>query len=157
MKRAYKRWTNEEDLVIINLRKEGKTIKEIATTLNRSVGSITGRVQYLLSSNKIEKWESKLDYAKIADYVSKNPGNIKEAFRKYAKTSGYSINTISRAYYQKKQSCGKVRIKDSGNLFIVLGKTGHTINNEKITNRIQKSTLWQKIKRFLFEPHYFNK
>lgn len=157
MKRAYKRWTNEEDLVIINLRKEGKTIKEIATTLNRSVGSITGRVQYLLSSNKIEKWESKLDYAKIADYVSKNPGNIKEAFRKYAKTSGYSIKTIAKAYYQKKQPCGRIRIKDSGNLFIVLGKTGHTTNNEKNTNRIQKSTLWQKIKRFLFEPHYFNK
>ena len=157
MKRAYKRWTNEEDLVIINLRKEGKTIKEIATTLNRSVGSVVGRIHTLLLSNKIEKHESKLDYAKIADYVSKNPGNIKEAFRKYAKTSGYSIKTISKAYYQKKQSCGRVRIKDSGNLFIVLGKTGHTTNNEKNTNRIQKSTLWQKIKRFLFEPHYFNK
>lgn len=157
MKRAYKRWTNEEELVIIRLRKEGKSIKEIATTLNRSVGSITGRVHYLLSSNKIEKWESKLDYAKIADYVSKNPGNIKEAFRKYAKTSGYSIKTISKAYYQKNQPCGRIRIKDSGNLFIVLGKTGYTTNNEKITNRIQKSTLWQKIKRFLFEPHHFNK
>ena len=133
MKRAYKRWTNEEDLVIINLRKEGKTTKKIAITLNRSVGSITSRIQYLLSSNKIKKYESKLDYAKIADYVSKNPGNIREAFRKYANKSGYSLKTISKAYYQKKQPCGRVRVKDSGNLFIVLGKSGHTINNEKNT------------------------
>lgn len=157
MKRAYKRWTNEEDLVIIRLRKEGKTIKEITTMLNRPKGSVTSRVQYLLSSGKIKKRESKLDYAKIADYVSKNPGNIREAFRKYANKSGYSLKTIAKAYYQKKQPCGRIRIKDSGNLFIVLGKTGHTTNNEKNTNRIQKSTLWQKIKRFLFEPHHFNK
>lgn len=149
MKRAYKRWTNEEDLVIINLRKEGKTTKKIAITLNRSVGSITSRIQYLLSSNKIKKYESKLDYAKIADYVSKNPGNIREAFRKYANKSGYSLKTISKAYYQKKQPCGRVRVKDSGNLFIVLGKSGHTINNEKNTNIIKKSNLWQKIKKCL--------
>ena len=31
--KKYKRWTNEEESVIISMRAEGKTIKEIATVL----------------------------------------------------------------------------------------------------------------------------
>lgn len=150
----HKRWTNEEDLVIISMRKEGKTLKEIATKLNRTYGSIVGRVHYLINTCSIEKKKSnnktsRLNSEVLLGYIANSPGNLHEAFRKYAKDYNLSPKYIKNRYYAKNRK-GKQRIKDSGAVFTIVSKTGHTLNNSKNTNVIHKSNLWQKIKTWLY-------
>ena len=149
MKSAYKKWTNDEELVVISMRKEGKSIKEIAKQLNRPFYSVSNKCNRLIATKKIEPRRSKMDYDKIGEFVSKNPGNITEGFRQYSAYSGFAVASIANAYYQKKQPGQKIRVKDRGELFTVIGKAGHTINNSKNTCIIKKKNLWQKIKKYL--------
>lgn len=145
------RWTNEEDLVIISMRAEGKTIKEISTALNRTKGAVQMRISGLINQCKLEKKGTnvpRIDFDKVGKYVSENPGNISEALRKYAKDYNCSYNSIKTAYYKGWNS--KKRVKDRGTLFTVVGKKGHTINNSKNTKHQRRSNLWNKIKEWLF-------
>lgn len=141
----YKKWLREEELVISKLRKEGLTTKEIAKQLNRSITSVSSRITQMIGRCELEKKSTKhkaIDYDKVGEYVSKNPGNIQEAFRQYAKDYGFSVNSIHYAYYSKKQK--KRRIKDGKALIVVVGSNGHTING-KNTEEVYKSTLWQTV------------
>lgn len=146
-----KRWTNEEELVIISMRAEGKTSVEIADKLNRSVWSVRNRIKKLINECKIELKQthsSPLDYDKIGEYVANNPGNIQAAFRRYAKTYGCSVSAVHNAYYNK-HGRRRQRVKDRGNLFTLVGQKGHTINNSKICNNVKRSNLWLKMKDWL--------
>lgn len=148
--RVYKKWTNEEELVIISMRAEGKTAEEISKKLNRSIYSTSNRIRKLINECRVELKEthsSPVDYDKIGEYVSKNPGNIQKAFRQYAKKYGCSVSTVHSAYYSKTRK--KQRIKDRGALFTLVGKNGHTINNSKVSNNIKKSNLWTRMKEWL--------
>ena len=145
-----KRWTNEEDRVIISMRAKGNTSIEIAKKLDRSVWSVRNRIKRLINECKIElkqSHSSPIDYDKIGEYVANNPGNIQAAFRRYAKTYGCSVSTVHHAYYYKKSN--KQRVKDRGNLFTLVGQKGHTINNSKNCNNIKRSNLWSKMKDWL--------
>ena len=51
----YKKWSAEEDSVISRMRAEGKSIREIAKSLNRSFSSVQGRVRILLGECKLQK------------------------------------------------------------------------------------------------------
>lgn len=152
--KKYKRWTNEEDLVIISMRSEGKTLKEIATKLNRTYGSIVGRVRHLISTCSIEKKKgsnkiSKIDSDVLLDYIANSPGNLHEAFRKYAADYGLSAAYVENRYYAKNRK-GIQRVKDLGTVFTVVSKTGHTLNNSKNTTKMYKSNLWEKWKAWLY-------
>lgn len=150
-KRVIKKWTNDEELVIISMRAEGKTAEEISKKLNRSVYSINGRIRKLINECRVELKETHsapVDYDKIGEYVSKNPGNLQKAFRQYATKYGCSVRTVSNAYYSRTRS-KKQRVKDRGTLFTVVGKNGHTVNNSKVTNNIKRSNLWSKMKDWL--------
>ena len=58
MKRGkYKKRTNEEELVIISMRAEGKSVKEIATALGRTLPSTQHFINKLINECKIEKLE----------------------------------------------------------------------------------------------------
>lgn len=151
--KKYKKWTNEEDLVIISMRKKGKTIREIAAKLGRTEGTVSMRCSKLISECRISKKfggiPSKLNYKKIGECVSKNPNNIRAAFKKYAEEKGVSWRTVENAYYEKKQPLGKIRVKDMGNWFTVIGKKGHTITNDKNSNNLKSSNLWARLKELL--------
>lgn len=153
MKRGkYKKRTNEEELVIISMRAEGKSAKEIATALGRSVVSTRHFINKLINECKIEKKSSskysKINKEELVNLIAKNPGNIREAFRKYAEKTGLSINTIHHAYYCKANT-NKKRIKDSTTILTVVSKYGHTNNNSKNTTNIARSNIWLKIKDWL--------
>jgi IS30 family transposase len=154
MKRGkYKKWTNEEELVIISMRADGKTSIEIAKKLNRTPDSVRGRVKKLINECKIELKQTKsspLDYDKIGEYVSKSPGNISKAFRKYANDYGCSVNSVHGAYYCRTNK-SKQRVKDRGNFFTVVGKNGHTTGNSKNTTNVKRSNLWTKVKDWLLQ------
>ena len=152
-KREYKKWTNNEELVIISMRADGKTAVEIAKKLNRSDWSVRARIKKLINECKIELKHSKsspLDYDKIGEYVSKNPGNIRKAFRKYANDYGCSVNSVHCAYYCRTNK-SKQRVKDRGNFFTVVGKNGHTTGNSKNTTNVKRSNLWTKVKDWLLQ------
>ena len=154
MKRGkYKKWTNNEELVIISMRAEGKTAVEIAKKLNRTPDSVRSRVKKLINECKVELKHSKsspLDYDKIGEYVSKSPGNISKAFRKYANDYGCSVNSVHCAYYCRTNK-SKQRVKDRGNFFTVVGKNGHTTGNSKNTTNVKRSNLWTKVKDWLLQ------
>lgn len=149
-KRHYKKWTNDEDLVIISMRAANKTSIEISKELGRSFWSVRNRIKKLINECKVELKQTRsapLDYDKIGDYVARNPGNIQNAFRKFAKDNGCSVSSVHSAYYCKSRR--KQRVKDSGNFFTLVGKTGHTTNNSKICNSVKRSNLWTKLKEWL--------
>lgn len=169
----YKKWSAEEDSVISRMRAEGKSIREIAKTLNRSFSSVQGRVRILLGECKLQKIvitgysrsvkpkttgtkktkKSKIDAQKVLQYVSETPWNISSAFRKYSEESGIPVKTINNAYYCK--SSRRTRIKDMGPALSVVGIAGHTVNNGKNTNALcVPSSLWQKIKYWVW--HFFS-
>lgn len=153
MNRKCKKWTNEEELVIISMRKEGKTLKEIAFKLGRTPSAVGVKCHQLINACKLEKKvggvTSKINYEKIGKYVSESPNNIRLAFKKYGNESGYSWQTIASAYYHKKQHRGRTRVKDAGNWFTIIGQKGHTISNNKIGKSIKRSNLWTKLKDLL--------
>jgi predicted transcriptional regulator len=55
MSKNYKKWTAEEELVISRMRKEGKTIKEIAKSLNRTESSVTFRIHQMINCCTLQK------------------------------------------------------------------------------------------------------
>ena len=169
----YKKWSAEEDRVISRMRTEGKSIREIAKVLNRSFCSVQGRVKILLGECKLQKIvitgysrsvkpktisikrgkKSKIDAKKVLQYVSETPWNISSAFRKYSEESGIPVKTIADAYYCR--SSHRTRIKDMGPALSIVGTNGHTTNNSKNTNTLYRSSsLWQKIKRWIWQ--YFS-
>ena len=152
-KRSYKKWTNEEDLVIISMRSKNKTAIEIAEKLNRSVWSVRARIKKLINECKVELKQTKsvpLDYDRIGEYVSKSPGNISKAFRKYADDYGCSVSSVHCAYYCRSNKSKQKRVKDRGSFFTVVGKNGHTTGNSKNTTIVKRSNLWMKIKELLY-------
>lgn len=180
MKNKGKKWTDEEDVVIIRLRKRGKSIPEIAKTLERTYGATSMRVSKLIgeckikkkrytptkrlsvgymqctqtSPTKIVKGRSKMDAAKILQYVSETPWNIQSAFRRYSEESGFSVSSIHSFYYHRNKA--RTRLKDRGAVFTLVGKQGHTIENGKNTNHLwSKSNIWKVLKDF-FTPRYLS-
>lgn len=151
MKRGkYKKRTNEEDEVIIRMRAEGKTTKEIANAIGRNHSSTQHIINRLINECKVAKRckPSKVVASDLVDTISKNPGNIQEAFRQYSKKTGISINTIHNVYYRNRKN--SKRIKDSTSILTVVSKYGHTTNNSKNTQITKRSNLWLKIKDWLY-------
>lgn len=172
-KRVYKKWSAKEDLVISRMRAEGKSINEIAKSLNRSFFSVQNRICILIEECKLQKKtitgysrsvqpkttstkrskNIKIDAQKVLQYVSKTPWNIQSAFRKYSKESGIPVKAIHNAYYTRSKY--RTRIKDMGPALSVVGVNGHTVKNGKNTNDLYRpSSIWQKIKRWVWQ--YFS-
>lgn len=169
----YKKWSAEEDSVISRMRTEGKSVREIAKALNRSYPSVQGRIRILLGECRLQKIvitgysrsvkpkttgtkrgkKSKIDAQKVLQYVSETPWNISSAFKRYSEESGIPVKAISNAYYCRAKH--RTRIKDMGPVLSIVGVGGHTTNNSKNTNNLYKSSsLWQKIKRWVWQ--YFS-
>lgn len=174
MDKKYKAWSNEEDEVIIRLRKRGKSIPEIAKALNRTYSSAQRRIVKLIDECKVKKKQisyhdkasyrkdlnstltkkedvkngrTKMDAEKILQYVSESPWNIQEAFRRYSKESGFSVAAIHSLYYSRSKT--RTRLKDRETVFSIVGSGGHSYKNSKNTNNLYtKSSLWAKLKEW---------
>ena len=151
MKRGkYKKWTNEEELVIISMRAEGKSIREIATALKRTHSSTQHFVKKLIDECKVAKRAnvSKVNTSELLEFIAKNPGNIQKAFRQYSEKTGLSVGTIHNAYYGKHKN--KKSIKETSTVLTVVSKYGHTLKNSKNTPEVKRSKIWLKMKEWLF-------
>lgn len=161
-KKVLKRWTSEEEAVIVSMRAKGNSDREIAKALNRTYGSIHNRINFMMIKGEISKKKrcnkvativeskrkSKIDYYEVAKRVAENPGNLQAVFRKYAKEVGVSVESVHRAYYNPSQS--RTRIKDLVHIFTVVGQKGFGPNNSKNFNEpIKKSNIWTKFKEWL--------
>lgn len=148
-KRNYKKWTDDEDLVIISMRAEKKSSKEIAKALGRSISSVNCRCGMLINQCKLSKTsKTKINYHDIADCASLNFGNLSKGFKNYAKEQKVSYYTIRNAYYVKKPN--RVRAKDiKKNNIIMFGKSGIIANAKNSKQKPKKDTLWHKLKGWL--------
>ena len=163
MNKNYKKWTNEEDVVIVSMRAKGSSGKEIAKALNRTYSSTHNRINFMIAKGEISKKKrcnkvativeakrkSTIDYYEVAKRVAENPGNLQAVFRKYAKEIGVTVETVHRAYYNPSQS--RTRIKDLVHIFTVVGQKGFGPNNSKNFNEpIKRSNIWLKFKEWLY-------
>lgn len=111
----YKRFTKEEDDVIVACIKANnildKAFDELATQLGRTKASITNHYysskvfeSYRKDRSKLEK--SRKDRIKRAfvKEIKKSPNNIQNAIRRTACKTGISPNSLSSGYYSKNSS-----------------------------------------------------
>lgn len=148
-KRSYKRWTNDEELVIISMRADGKSNKEIADALGRTYGAICQKVAQMIGECKIQKGRfPKVTVLEVAKIASEYCNNHSEGFRKLAEEKGVSYQYIHDLYYIKKKN--KTRGKDIiKNNIVMFGKSGIITNGKNNNEEPQKSTLWHTIKGWL--------
>lgn len=148
-KRSYKRWTNDEELVIISMRAEGKTNKEIADALNRDYKSVCNKVSKMIGECRIQKGRPpKVTVLETAKIASEYCNNHSKGFRKLAEEKGVSYHYIHDLYYSKNKN--KTRGKDIiKNNIVMFGKSGIITNGKNNNEEPQKTTLWHKIKGWL--------
>lgn len=149
MKSKNKRWTNEEELVIISMRAEKKSLKEIAKALNRTEGAVSMRCCKLIDECKLEKTtKSKINYEELAKYASHNVGNIKKGLRQYSEEYDIPYYTVQGAYYKKRKH--RTRAKDIiKNNIVMFGRGGVITNSKNSDETPNKNTLWHTIKGWL--------
>lgn len=104
MNNFYKKWTNDEEQVIIGMRKNKCSVKEIADVLGRSTNAVKARIFFLrkkgiLVNRKSIKWNEKLD-KEVVNTLHKNPGNLRDGFREFANKHNVSPETVSTRYYK---------------------------------------------------------
>ena len=143
MRRINKRFTNDEDKVIVGMYGDRISPKEIANALNRSRDSIRARILFLkkkgvIKGNRNLKWTDALE-KELVNTIHKNPGNLKARFREFAEKHNTTTNAVSVHYY--------TNIIDTHFIFSLFGKFRKS-NNRKIYKKEQAKghKMWSIIK-----------
>ena len=143
-----KRWTQEEcDILKQCVEKDGWVTgsSRAAKLLNRTYYSCVDKAHKLqLKGNKtILRGDSKDVKKVLKKYISENPNNLTEAFRKTAEECGMTTGTVANRWYGINY---KEAWKDTiGTCFMTVGKN-YTVNS-KNTNENKKTSVWAKIKK----------
>lgn len=115
--KKYTHWSQEEEEELLQLLKDGYTIKQIADVLGRSEGSTRGRYNYFKASGIIDfptpgiilkltkeqkeeafrlRKEQRLSYRKIAEIVGCSEASASRAFREHGKNNPtLAISTLN--------------------------------------------------------------
>lgn len=144
-----KRWTKEEcDILKQCVEKDGwaEGSSRAAKLLNRTYYSCVDKAHKLqLKGNKTILRGASKDVKKVLKkYISENPNNLTEAFRKTAEECDVTAGTIANRWYGVHPY--KEAWKDTiGTCFMTVGKN-YTVNS-KNTNENKKTSIWTKIKK----------
>ena len=143
MEAKRKRFTNDEDKVIVGMYNDKLSAEEIANTLGRTVNSIRQRVFFLRKKGVIQgtrqlKWTDALEN-ELVNTIHKNPGNLSEGFREFAEKHNSTFNAVSNYYY--------TNIIDTHFIFSLFGRFRKS-NNRKIYKKEQARghKMWTIIK-----------
>lgn len=82
---GYERWTEEEDLFLIENR-ENMTVREIAEKLGRTLNAVNSRMKYIFGCKKIKKWDHTEDEFILENYKNMSQTEIARILgrKKYA-------------------------------------------------------------------------
>lgn len=172
--KKYKKWSSDEEKVLIRLRNEGNTIPEIAQIMKRSIKSVAGKTQKLINCCQVAKvrrkrvttkkkrtanvgFMQKLSQNTNVDFKYKGKVDIAKV-QQYVAENPWNIQAAFRRYsaesginvstihnlYYCRRKGG--RIKDGKELFTNVGSKGRSTRNSKNTNKnFVLCNLWQKI------------
>lgn len=143
-------WTEEEDRVLIQSVQDKMSCILIADLLGVTVNQVRSRI-IKLRKEGVElyhyhfKWTEKHE-KELANLVSKNAGNISEAFRIFAEKYNISFDTVHARYYNKHVKNG--RIRDKYPIFGVFGRYRGIANAKLYSRESGKGyTFWSIIKK----------
>lgn len=145
MSTNYKRWSEEEILrlreIMTRYTKDVEGCKQAAQELSRSYGAT------LQKWNSIKPKKIKLSVEEVKDIlyknISKNPGNLREAFRITAEQTGRKTDSIMKGYYNKNSAYSRHK---ASTCFTIISKNRMAANSKNFdSNKVPKTTK-QRIK-----------
>lgn len=145
MKKGTKRWSEEEILrlreIMTRYTKDVEGCKQAAQELGRSHGAI------------LKKWYSikpkniKLSVEEVKDIlyknISKNPGNLREAFRVTAEQTNRTVGSIAQGYYSKNSPYSRHK---ASTCFAIISKDKMAANAKNYDSSKMPKTTKQRIK-----------
>lgn len=148
MKKGTKRWSEEEILRLreimtrYTIDKEG--CKYAAQELGRSHGAT------LKKWNNIKPNNIKLSVEEVKDIlyknISKNPGNLREAFRITAEQTNRTVGSIAQGYYSKNSPYSRHK---ASTCFAIISKDKMAANAKNYDSSKMPKTTKQRIKLWI--------
>ena len=154
-----KRWSKEEEQVILDCIRECKNIarglQKASRDLNRSYKACLFRYQYYIPENKkikntgkgrkYTRWNEEKDKY-VLDYIGKHPNNLHLSFEHIADKYGTTPDAVCHRYYA-------ILKKNSSYVFTTIGKKTQSLNTKNISydssKKSNKHSIWSKLKKLL--------
>lgn len=148
MEKKLKRWSEEEILrlreIMTRYTKGTEGCKYAARELNRPYTGVYSKWMEIKPKTQRPSVDETRDI--LYKNISKNPGNLKKAFRKTAEETGRSVSTIHDGYYNKK---GAYSRHNASTCFTMISKNRIAANSKNFDSSKSQKTTKQRIKQFV--------
>lgn len=129
-----KKWTEEEEKVLIESLKNNKTLKECSTTIGRTIGAIKIRIEEIIYKKNIYENQPFDELLYLKNYIDIS---FDEIIRKYKNKYKNKINKIDKDYkteFEKKvlSELEKIRLKQEEMFLEILKEKNNEINRLKL-------------------------
>ena len=145
------KWTAEEDTVLVQAVKDKVPYKDIANIFNVTENAIRNRLFFLRKKGidipfRHLNWNEKLE-KEVANEVSKNEGNLSQAFRNIAEKYDVNPSVIKTRWYSNKPA---ISIRDKYRVFGVFGRYRGAANRKNYSKKNSKGHLFWKMLKSWF-------
>ena len=148
MEKKFKRWSEEEILrlreIMTRYTKGTEGCKYAAKELNRPYTGVYSKWQEIKPKNIRPSVEEVRDT--LYKNISKNPGNLKEAFRITAEQTGRAVSSIEYGYYNKKGAYSRHK---NSTCFMMLSKDKAAKNAKIFSSKDANKPTKQRIKLWI--------
>ena len=148
MEKKLKRWSDEEVLrlreIMTRYTKGTEGCKYAAEELNRPYTGVYSKWQEIKPKNIRPSTKEVKDI--LYKNISKNPGNLKEAFRITAEQTNRAVSTIANGYYQKN---GAYSRHNASTCFAMISKDRMAANAKNYNSSKMPKTTKQKLKLWI--------
>lgn len=148
MEKKLKRWSEEEILrlreIMTRYTKGTEGCRYAAQELHRPYAGVYSKWQEIKPKNIRPSIEEVKDI--LYKNISKNPGNLKEAFRITAEQTGRAVSTITDGYYNKK---GAYSRHNASTCFAMISKNRMAANAKNYDSSKMPKTTKQRIKLWI--------
>lgn len=143
------KWTEKEELVLIQCVRDKMSYKDICALLNVSKKSLTAKIVKLREKGvELPYYNFSWDETKekeLVKMIRRNEGNLQSHFRDFAEKYNIPVGVVHNRYYNTRVPSG--RIKDKYPIFGIFGMF-RVAKNSKIYNRTKSKgyNFWSVIK-----------
>lgn len=153
MRNNYHKWTEEEDKVLVQYAKDKIPTQTIANLLGLTTKQIACRFHYLRKRGiDVPKyrinWTPDLE-KELVNLVSKNEGNLRNAFREFAEKYNVPHTVAETRWYNHRIPTG--RLKDKKFCFGILGRFRGNANSKIYNKTDSKTHKFWKILKTIFD------
>lgn len=152
MRNKYHKWTEEEDRVLVQYAKDKVPTKDIADLLGVNTNQVVNRFHYLRKKG-VDVPKYRIDWTpalekELSNLVSKNEGNLRNAFREFAEKYNVPYTAAETRWYSNRIPTG--RLKDKKFCFGILGRFRGNSNSKNYNKKDSKAhKFWKVLKTIL--------